>query len=162
MPRVLTLIEAQASGHITQIRGTDSNIGMTVEVQNNSNEGMTIRSEPGTVIGSKDSHTQKMVIIREESWTIPPQSKVSITVDALCREAHKAAPRSTGGDGNHVIEGMKEKADVRTLLKTLQEVEAKISENIIAVERENEDKTVRHTLDTPVWSNWRNMPRTQR
>ena len=65
MPRVLTLIEAQASGHITQIRGTDSNIGMTVEVQNNSNEGMTIRSEPGTVIGSKDSHTQKMVIIRE-------------------------------------------------------------------------------------------------
>jgi hypothetical protein len=147
MPSVLTLMEAQASGHITQIRGTDSSIGMIIEVQNNSNEAITITSEPGTVIGSKDSRTQRMVIIREKSWTIPPQKKVSITVDALCLEAHKAAPRSTGGEANHSIEGTTENADVRTLLKTLQEVEAKISANITAVDREHH--TVRHTLDSP-------------
>src|SRR5262245_50712481 len=112
MPTGLTLMEAQAPG--TRIRGTDTNIGMTIDVP----------------------PTQRMVITRGKSWTIPPRSKVSFTVDAPCLEAHKVPPRFTGSDANHHIAGMTENADVRALLKTLQEVEAEISANIAAVDEE--------------------------
>jgi hypothetical protein len=147
MPRTLTLMDAQAAGHITHIRGNDSNIGMTIEVQNDSDEVITITSEAGTVIGSRDSHTQKMVITRERSWTIPPRSKESITVDALCLEAHKAPPRSKAGEAEHSIDGMTDNADIRRFLNTLREVEAKISANITA--EDPEAHTFRHTLESP-------------
>ena len=126
MPRQLTLMEAQAAGHITHIRGNDSNIGMTIEAQNDSDEAITITSEPGTVIGSKDPRRQKMVVIRGNSWTVPPRSGRSIALDALCLEAHKAPPSSSAGEADHSIGGMTDNTDVRKLLKTVQEVEAKI------------------------------------
>jgi len=147
MPRRLTLMDAQAAGHITHIRGNDSNIGMTIEVQNDSDEAITITSEAGTVIGSKDSHTQKMVITREKSWTVPPRSKESIAVDALCLEAHKAPPRSKAGEADHSIDGMTENADVKRLLNTLQAIEAEISANITA--EDSEGRTFSHTLENP-------------
>ena len=147
MPRILTLMDAQAAGHITRIRGNDSNIGMTIEVQNDSDEAITITSESGTVIGSKDSHMQKMVITRERSWTVPPQSKGSITVDALCLEAHKAPPSSRAGESDHSIDGMTGNADIGKLLHTLQAVEEKISANITA--EDSEAHTIRHTLESP-------------
>src|SRR5690242_14993927 len=147
MPTLLTLMDAQAAGHITHIRGNDSNIGMTVEIQNNSDEAITITSEAGTVIGSKDPHTQKMVITRENSWTVPPRSKASIAVDALCLEAHKAPPSSKAGEANHRIDGMTDNADVRRLLNTLREVEAEISANVTA--EDAEAQTFSHTLESP-------------
>jgi hypothetical protein len=147
MPRILTLMDAQAAGYITHIRGNDSNIGMTIEVQNNSDEAITITSEAGTVIGSRDPHTQKMVITRGRSWTVPPRSRESITVDALCLEAHKAPPRSRAGEADHSFGGMTDNADVRRLLNTLQEVEAKISANVTAVDEEAH--TFSHTLQSP-------------
>src|SRR5215472_6777918 len=113
MSRQLTLMEAQQAGHITHIRGNDSNVGMTIEVQNDSDEAITITSEPGTVIGSRDPDTQKMIIIREKSWTVPPRSGGSIALDALCLEAHKAPPSSKAGEANHSIDGMTDNADVR-------------------------------------------------
>jgi hypothetical protein len=147
MPRLLTLMDAQAAGHITHIRGNDSNVGMTIEVQNDSDEAITIRSEVGTVIGSKDPHTQKMVITRGNSWTVPPRSKGNITVDALCLEAHKVPPSSRAGEADHNIDGMTDNADVRRLLNTLQEVEAKISANITA--EDTQAGTFSHTLESP-------------
>jgi len=65
MPKNLTLSDAQAAGYITNIHGNDSNIGMVITVHNYSDEAITFTSEAGTVIGSKDPDTQKMVITRE-------------------------------------------------------------------------------------------------
>ena len=144
MPRQLTLMEAQAAGHITHIRGNDSNVGMTVEVQNDSDEAITITSEPGTVIGSRDPDTQKMVIIREESWTVPPRSGGSIALDALCLEAHKAPPSSKAGEINHSIGGTTDNADVKKLINTVQKVEAEISDNVTATDPKA--GTFNHTL----------------
>ena len=145
MPRQLTLMEAQAAGHLTHIRGNDSNVGMTIEVQNDSDEAITITSEPGTVIGSRDPDTQKMVIIREKSWTVPPRSGGTIALDALCLEAHKAPPRSKAGEANHSIDGMTDDADVMRLVNTVQEVEAKISDNIT---EDTQAGTLNHTLES--------------
>jgi len=147
MPRQLTLMEAQAAGHITHIRGNDSNVGMTIEVQNDSDEAITITSEPGTVIGSRDPDTQKMVIIREGSWTVPPRSRGSIALDALCMEAHKAPPSSKAGEVNHSIGGTTDNADVKKLINTVREVEAEISDNITATD--TEARTFSHTLESP-------------
>ena len=131
MPRILTLVDAQAAGLITHIRGHDSNIGMTIEVQNDSDEPITIMSEAGTVIGSKDPRKQKMVIIRERSWTVPPRSRHDITVDALCLEAYKVPPSSKAAAADHSVDGMTDDADIRRLLKTLQEIEAKFSASFV-------------------------------
>jgi hypothetical protein len=147
MSRQLTLMEAQAAGHIAHIRGHDSNIGMTIEVQNDSDEAITITSEPGTVIGSKDPHTQKMVITRGSSFTVSPRSRESITVDALCLEAHKAPPSSQAGETDHNIDGMTDNTDIRKVLGTLHKVETEISANI--TEWNEEDGTFTHTLDDP-------------
>ena len=147
MPRQLTLMEAQAAGHVTHIRGNDSNIGMNIEVQNDLDEAITITAEVGTVIGSRDPHTQRMVITREKSWTIPPRSRESIAVDALCLEAHKAPPSSEAGEANHNIDGMTDNADVQGLLDTLQEVEKKMSDNVRSVD--TQAGTFSHTLESP-------------
>jgi hypothetical protein len=127
MPRNLTLSDAQAAGYITRIRGNDSNIGMAIDVQNDSDEAITITSEAGTVIGSKDPNTQKMVITRGSSWTVSPRSTESLAVDALCMEARKAPPRSDARDTDHSIGGMTDFADVRKLLKTVGQVESEFS-----------------------------------
>lgn len=143
MPRILTLVDAQAAGLITHIRGHDSNIGMTIEVQNDSDEPITIMSEVGTVIGSKDPRKQKMVIIRERSWTVPPRSRHDITVDALCLEAYKVPPSSNAAAADHSVDGMTDDADIRRLLKTLQEIEAKFSASFVPGD------TKAHTLESP-------------
>ena len=127
MPRNLTLSDAQAAGYIKRIRGNDSNIGMVIDVQNESDEAITFTSEAGTVIGSKDPNTQKMVITRGSSWTVSPRSTESLTVDALCLEAHKAPPRSDARDTDHSIGGMTDFADARKLLKTVEQVESEVS-----------------------------------
>jgi hypothetical protein len=127
MSRNLTLSDAQAAGYITHIRGNDSNIGMVIDVQNDSDEAITVTSEAGTVIGSKDRNTQKMVITRGSSWTVSPRSTESLAVDALCMEAHKAPPRSDARDTDHSIGGMTDVADARKLLKTVEQVESEVS-----------------------------------
>lgn len=127
MPRNLTLSDAQAAGYITHIRGNDSNIGMVIDVQNNSDEAITFTSEAGTVIGSKDPNTQKMVITRGRSWAVSPRSTESLAVDALCMEAHKAPPRSDARDTDHSIGGMTDDANARKLLKTVGQVESEVS-----------------------------------
>lgn len=127
MPRNLTLSDAQAAGYIKRIRGNDSNIGMVIDVQNESDEAITFTSEAGTVIGSKDPNTQKMVITRGSSWTVSPRSTESLAVDALCLEAHKAPPRSDARDTDHSIGGMTDFADARKLLETVGQVESEVS-----------------------------------
>jgi hypothetical protein len=127
MPRNLTLSDAQAAGYITHIRGNDSNIGMVIDVQNDSDETITFTSEAGTVIGSKDPNTQKMVITRGRSWTVSPRSRESLALDALCLEAYKAPPSSDATGTDHSIGGMTDVADVRKLLKTVGQVESEVS-----------------------------------
>jgi hypothetical protein len=139
MPRKLTLSDAQAAGYIKHIRGNDSNIGMVIDVQNDSDEAITFKSEAGTVIGSKDPNTQKMVITRGSSWTVSPRSTESLAVDALCMEAHKAPPRSGARATEHSLGGMTDVADVRKLLKTVEQVESEVS--TIASLNEAERKT---------------------
>lgn len=136
MAQDLTLIEAQHAGLITHIRGTDSNVGMIIDVRNTSDQEIILSATPGTVIGSRDPNTQRMVIARRAAWRVPPRTAGSIDVDALCMEAYKAPPSRETGPETHVVEGMVDSTDVMTLLTTVEKIESEISASITSVDED--------------------------
>lgn len=147
MSTSLNLLDAQAAGCIGPIRGKNSNIGMVIEIRNDTDEPMTITSEAGTVIGSRDPDTQRMVIIRDASWTIPPHTRQPVEVDALCIEAHKGPPIADVDEENHRIERTIDNDDVRKLLSTLHTAESKISAGVTSTGPDA--RTFSHTLKEP-------------
>jgi hypothetical protein len=143
MAKIFILSEAQKSNKIKAINGTDSNRGMTIIIHNDENTPILIKSELGTVIGSKDPKIQRMLVVREKSFEVSPSSDREIAIDALCLEAKKAPPRSSA-EANHNVEGLSGDENVMSLVKAVQSLESEISKNILEVDQKT--RRFRHSF----------------
>ena len=94
---------------------------------------MQILSQQGTVIGTGNPGMQKMVAARPQVFVVAPESVEEFQIDALCLEAFKDPPRSTG-EGKHKIKRITRNKKILKLLKAIREIEEEISGKIISVQ----------------------------
>ena len=132
----ITLLDAQKGRKrtkIKEIRGTDSNIGMRVTIENHNSFPMQVLSEQGTVINTGNPGMQKMVAARPQVFSVSPDTIEEFDLDALCLEPFKDPPRSTG-EGNHKIGGVTRNGEVLKLFRTIKSIEDEISSKIVSVQ----------------------------
>lgn len=131
---VITLIEAQRGRKRTKIKhlkGTGSAFKMKTRIENENNFPMHVFSQQGTVFDTPNAKLQKMVSVRPQVFEVSPESSEEFTVDALCMDAFKDPPPSTG-EGDYRAKGITQNERIIKLLHTLGNLEKEISAKIVS------------------------------
>lgn len=132
----ITLLDAQKGRKRTNIRGitgTNSNIGMNVTIENNNSFPVNILSEEGSVIDTRNPGMQKMIAARPQVFQVSPNTNEEFSLNALCMEAFKEPP-SSSGEGNHKIKGVTRNKKIRDLFGAIKNIEDEISSKIVSTD----------------------------
>jgi hypothetical protein len=133
---VITLLEAQKGRNrvkIEQLKGTDSAFKMEARIQNANSFQIDVFSDSGTVFDTSDKKLQRMVAVRPQVFEVSPASSEDFTIDALCMDAFKAPPPSTG-EGAYKVQGVTGDKKIMSLIQALRNIEEDISEKIVSFE----------------------------